>query len=77
MFAYVQSRTIEEWFSKVNGWVIYQSQNSINESIDWTEDEQLAKVSLLGSVEKFASCHKRNISNDTIFLWHYFIDLTP
>ena len=26
MFAYVQSRTIEEWFSKVNGWVIYQSQ---------------------------------------------------
>lgn len=76
MFAYVQSRTIEEWFSKVNGWLINLSQTNTNELIDWMEDEQLSKVSLFQSVEKFTSFHRRKVSNDTISLMHYFIDLT-
>lgn len=76
MFAYVQSRTIEEWFSKVNGWLINLSRNNTNDLIDWMENEQLFKVSLFKSVEKFTSCHRRKASNDTISLWHYFIDLT-
>jgi len=76
MFAYVQSRTIEEWFSKVNGWLISLSRNNTNELIEWMEDEQLSKVSLFKSVEKFTSCHRRKASNDTISIWHYFIDLT-
>ncbi len=76
MFAYVQSRTIEEWFSKVNGWLINLSQTNTDEQIDWMEDEQLSKVSLFQSVEKFTSCHRRKVSNDSISLCHYFIDLT-
>ncbi len=76
MFAYVQSRTIEEWFSKVNEWLIDQSQNNTNDLISWIEDEQLSKVSVFESVEKFTSCHRRKTSNDTISIWHYFIDLS-
>lgn len=76
MFAYVQSRTIDEWFSKVNGWLINLSQTNTDELIDWMEDEQLSKVSLFQSVEKFTSCHRRKVSNDTISLYHYFVDLT-
>lgn len=77
MFAYVQSRTIEEWFLKVNRWIINQSKyNNSNEWTRWTESEQLSKISSFESVEKFASCHNRNKSGDAIFLWHYFIDLT-
>ena len=75
MFAYVQSRTIEEWFTKVNRWIINQSHNNIDTSIDWFDNELLSKSSMLTSVEKFASTHARKKSNDSIFLWHYFIDL--
>ena len=76
MFAYVQSRTIAEWFKKVNGWIINQSQNNTDSSIYWSDNELLSKSSMFISVEKFKSTHSRKQSNDSILLWHYFIDLS-
>lgn len=76
MFAYVQSRTIEEWFTKVNGWLTNQFNTNTDSSIDWLENEQLSKYTSLSSVEKYSSNHTRKTLNDSISLWHYFIDLS-
>ncbi len=76
MFAYVQSRTIEEWFNKVNGWLINQFNTNTDSSIEWLENEQLLKYTSLSAVEKYFSKHTRKSLNDSISLWHYFIDLT-
>lgn len=76
MFAYIQSRTIEEWFAKVNEWLIYMAQNNTNDLIDWLDNEQLSKVSFFPNVEKYSSCHRRKKFDNNILLWHYFIDLT-
>ena len=76
MFAYVQSRTVEEWFKKVNGWLIDQSRNNIDASIDWFENEQLSKHCIFEHVDKYSSNHTRKQLGDSVFLWHYFIDLT-
>ena len=76
MFAYVQSRTIDEWHSKVNAWLINQSHTNKDNSIDWLENEQLSKYKSLSSVKKYSSNHARKTLKDSISLWHYFIDLT-
>jgi len=76
MFAYVQSRSINEWFSKVNGWLIHKFNTNTDSSIDWLENEQLSKYTSLSSVEKYTSSHTRKRLKDSIALWHYFIDLT-
>ena len=76
MFAYVQSRTIEEWLDKANGWLVNQQKNNTNQLVDWLDNEQLFRVSSFQSVGKFKSCHSRKKTKDVIFLWHYFIDLT-
>lgn len=76
MFAYVQSRSIGEWFTKVNDWLTYQFKMNTDSSIDWLETEQLSKYTSLLSVEKYSSNHTRKTSKDNISLWHYFIDLT-
>lgn len=76
MFAYIQSRTIDEWFNKVNGWLTNQFNTNTDTSIDWLEKEQLLKYTSLPLVEKYSSNHSRKSLKDTISLWHYFIDLT-
>lgn len=76
MFAYVQSRTIDEWYTKVNGWLTNQSKTNTDSSIDWPKGEQLSKNISLSPVEKYSSSHARKTFKDSIFLWHYFIDLT-
>lgn len=76
MFAYVQSRTIDEWFSKVNGWLTNQFKVNADTSIDWLEDEQLLKSTSFSLIEKYSSIHPRKPIKDRITLWHYFINLT-
>lgn len=76
MFAYVQNRTIEEWFSKVNGWLTNQFNTNTDTTIDWLENEQLSKYASLSTVEKYWSSHNRKTLKDEIALWHYFINLT-
>lgn len=76
MFAYVQSRTIGDWFSKVNGWLTNQFNTNKDSSIDWLETEQLSQYESFSFVEKYTSSHSRKTLKDSISLWHYFIDLT-
>lgn len=57
MFAYVQSRDIDEWYSKVNGWLINQFNSNTDSSIVWLENEQLSKYTSLSSVEKYSFSH--------------------
>lgn len=76
MFAYVQSRTIDEWYAKVNGWLTDQFNTNRDNSIDWLEHEQLSKYTSFSSVGKYSSNHTRKSLKDSISLWHYFIDLT-
>ncbi len=76
MFAYIQSRTFNEWFGKVNCWLINQFNTNKDNSIEWLETEQLSQYASFSSVEKYTSSHKRKTLKDSISLWHYFIDLT-
>ncbi len=76
MFAYIQSRTVNEWFGKVNCWLINQFNTNKDNSIEWLETEQLSQYASFSSVEKYTSSHKRKTLKDSISLWHYFIDLT-
>ena len=76
MFAYIQSRTVNEWFGKVNCWLINQFNTNKDNSIEWLETEQLSQYASFSSVEKYTSSHKRKSLKDSISLWHYFIDLT-
>src|SRR5690606_912944 len=76
MFAYVQSRKVNEWFNKVNSWLTNQFNTNTDNSIEWLETEQLSQYASFSSVEKYTSSHSRKTLNDSISLWHYFIDLT-
>src|SRR5690606_28987554 len=71
MFAYVQSRTIEEWFSKVNCWLTNKFNKNTDSSIDWLAAEQLSRYASFSSVEKYTSSHTRKTLKDSISLWHY------
>ncbi len=76
MFGYVQSRKSSEWIQKVNKWIMGESVKSINLEIDWkSRDERLVAITIFEDVEKLKSLHTRKQSNDTILLWHYFINL--
>jgi hypothetical protein len=76
MFGYVQSRTTNEWIEKINYWIHELSQSNSDMTIDWTNiKETLNKIESLPFVEKWSSSHYRLSKKDSIFLWHYFIDL--
>lgn len=76
MFGYIQTKTSSDWIMSVNNWIDELSMNNTDQSIDWTDEkEKLIKVDSFPSVEKLNSSHSRKLSNDTITLWHYLIDL--
>ena len=76
MFGYVQSRTIGDWVSKVNGWISNLRINNRDTTIDWkSAEEELITVQSFSKLEKLSSINVRKQSNDSILLWHYFIDL--
>lgn len=77
MFGYVQSRTSSEWILKVNNWIEEQSQNNTNtDDIDWkSRNEKLSTITNFRNVVKLKSEHTRRQLNNTILLWHYFINL--
>lgn len=76
MFGFVQKPDTTGWIDKVNAWIGELAKMNSDLSIDWTgEDEPLVKVKSFQKVEKLSSKHLRKQSGDTIFLWHYFIDL--
>jgi len=75
MFAYVQSNNTDYWTKKINGWIRELSDTNIDPTIHWSSEEVLHKVNLHSQVEKYTSSHYRLLSNDTIALWHYFVEL--
>lgn len=76
MLGYVQSSGPEVWIKKVNNWISEQSKKNTDPDIDWTSlDEKLSIISRFPDVIKLRSEHGRLRSNDTILLWHYFINI--
>jgi hypothetical protein len=76
MFGFVQKTTNDDWITKVNDWIKELSTANTDTTIDWTgSDEPLKKVQLIDNVQKLSSLHPRKQAANTIFLWHYFIDL--
>ena len=76
MFAYVQEPATQQWIDMVNGWIADRAATNTDASIDWVGvGEQLTKIKTYAKVEKLSSKHVRKQSSDSIFLWHYFIDL--
>ena len=75
MFAYIQNNNTNYWINKINGWICELSDVNTDSTIHWSNEEVLHKVSSNSQVEKYASSHQRLLSNDTIALWHYFIEL--
>lgn len=75
MFGYVQSNNTEHWINRINGWIRELSDSNADTTIRWSKKEILMKVDLPSKVEKYSSSHQRLSLNDTIFLWHYFIEL--
>jgi len=78
MLGYVQSQTSSDWFQKVNIWIKDLSENNVDLTIDWTDNnEYLIHVDTFSQVQKFTSSHFRKIPEDRIKLWHYLIELAP
>jgi len=73
MFAYIQSNNTGFWINKINKWITELS-NSTIPTIHWSNEEIIRKECSYSQVEKFSSFHQRS-SNDSITLWHYFIEL--
>ena len=71
MFAYVQSNNTKHWVKKINGWISELSDINIDTTIHWSKEEILTETGLY----KYFSSHRRLSLNDSIFLWHYFIEL--
>ena len=77
MFAYVQSRTSDEWIQKVNSWISELAQSKSDPEIEWNSpDEKLSHVSQLPpNVDLHKSTNKRNVPLNSIEIYHYFINL--
>jgi hypothetical protein len=76
MFGYIQSRTPNEWYKKVNDWIVELSKNNKDLTIDWSNiSERLEVNNSFSKVEKYYSIHDRKQLNSAINIFHYFIDL--
>jgi hypothetical protein len=76
MFGYVQSRTSTIWIDKVNTWIGELSQTNTDTEIDWTnQDEKLSPINSFPKIEKLKSINDRKVEQNSILLYHYFIDL--
>lgn len=77
MFAYVQSRTSDEWIQKVNSWISELAQSKSDPEIEWNSpDEKLSHVSQLPpNVDLHKSTNKRKVPLNSIEIYHYFINL--
>lgn len=76
MFGYVQSRTPEEWIEKINTWITELSKTNIDPDIDWKRpEEKLSEVQTFPNVKKLKSINNRMKTNNSILIYHYFINL--
>ena len=77
MFAYVQSRTSDEWIQKVNTWISELAQSKSDPEIEWNSpEEKLSHVSQLPpNVDLHKSTNKRKVPLNSVVIYHYFIVL--
>lgn len=76
MFGFIQSRTSYVWIEKVNNWIKELSDNNVDKTIDWKdENELLTKINSFPLIQKLYSSHTRKPIEDKILLWHYLIEL--
>lgn len=77
MFAYVQSRTSNEWKQKVNTWISELAQYKSDPEIEWNSpDEKLSHISQLPpNADLYKSTNKRKVPLNSIEIYHYFINL--
>jgi hypothetical protein len=75
MFGYVQSKTIDEWTGKINGWIQRLADADADSTIDWKpKPEKLVQLSEEKGINKWRSTNDRK-GNAPIQLYHYFINL--
>lgn len=77
MFAYVQSRTSEEWIQKVNTWIDELAQINNDDEIDWSSPAEKLSLSyyISSEIQIQKSQNERKKPLGSIFLNHYFIRL--
>jgi hypothetical protein len=76
MIGYIQSNEPNYWFVKINDWINKLAKENTDETIDWThESEKLTLEDSFTKARKYSSLNYRNTKNDTIHIFHYFIEL--
>jgi len=76
MIGYIIKNDFNYWYKTVNEWIDELS-NKASNTIKWETKDKLKKVpSSLFRVKKFNSIHSR-IKNNSIQIYHYWIDLKP
>jgi len=74
MLGYLQKDTAIEWCNKINGWIADQS-NITTTPLDWRDkSELLVHLVSLDNVQKYSSVNAR-VSQSSLTIYHYFIDL--
>jgi hypothetical protein len=76
MIGYIQVQDANCWFAKVNNWIDRLAKENTDETIDWThESEKLIPVNSFINVQKYSSLNHRKPKDDSIQIFHYFIEL--
>jgi hypothetical protein len=74
MLGYVQKDTANDWFNKINGWITEQSNNTTT-ALDWkNQSELLVHIWSHEKVNKYSSMNVR-LSQSSLTIYHYLIDL--
>jgi hypothetical protein len=77
MFGYVQIHTPDYWAQRINFWIDELAIANQDTTIDWSgTSEKLTKVNSFTCGEKYTSYNTRKNIGESIFIWHYLIDLT-
>jgi hypothetical protein len=76
MIGYIQNNDKNYWFVKINDLISKLAKENTDNTIDWThESEKLTLVDSFIKVQKYSSLNYRKAKNDSIRIFHYFIDL--
>jgi hypothetical protein len=76
MIGYIQSNKANYWLVKINNWISKLSKENTDETIDWMhESEKLTLEDSFIKVQKYSSVNYRKARNDSICIFHYFIEL--
>jgi hypothetical protein len=76
MIGYIQSNEPNYWVAKINDWINILAKENTDETIDWAHEcEKLILESSFIKAQKYSSLNYRKAKNDSIHIFHYFIEL--